>query len=153
VWPGLTPRPRNGEEPPFEVGDRLYEAHALFFMAALQRRCGGPPAKCEHLLEQAEAVFRQVGVAAMLARCLCERGHGLLAQGRFIPELLAQVREQAAAQGTGVDREHLEAVARLERAAEAFERGLPLLRGECAEDLSEELRQWQLASEKAKPAL
>jgi eukaryotic-like serine/threonine-protein kinase len=111
----------------------------LVDLAALERRTGDLD-EAERLLDEAEAMFRELDDRIYMGLCACERGHLELARGRSATEQLEQSRRLAVELGTGPDSRLGRAVAQIERAADAAERGLPLRRGECDEDLPAGLR-------------
>jgi predicted ATPase len=121
------------------LGNRRFEAITMGGWAELERRVGRL-AEAEPLLEQAEAIFRDVGDLRNAAASLCERGHAALATHRPARDLLNEARALARELNVGSESTLEKAVARLERAVQAFEAGRPLIHGECAEDLPERLR-------------
>jgi serine/threonine protein kinase/predicted ATPase len=124
------------------LGDRTFEAGMLSALATVERRSGGPLARGERLAREAESIFKGLGNAIPMGECLCERGHAALARGRPGHRLLKQASRLAAAARAGPDSPLGQAIARLERAVEAFDAGRPLFRGERLEDLPEGLRRW-----------
>ena len=115
------------------------DGYLLSELARLHRQCGR--------LEQASACLEEAWPALEVKllpteppRALCERGHLLLASGRTAREALDEARARAASLGVASAPTVEQAVARLERAQQAFEAGLPLFRGQLVEDLPDGLR-------------
>jgi tetratricopeptide (TPR) repeat protein len=118
------------------------ETMALRGMAFLERRAEDDPARAGALLLQAESIAQERGYSLQLAACRCELGHLELAQGRPARSCLLQAQALASGAQVGAESQLGSAIARLQRAVEAFEAGLGhrLLRGECVEDVPEALR-------------
>jgi tetratricopeptide (TPR) repeat protein len=126
-----------------ETGDCFYQAHALLALAVLERYSGSGPEPPERFLDEAEGRFRQLGNDALVARCLCQRGHIDLAHGRPARQRLEQAEAHAARKPQGgADHELRQSLTGLRRAVEAFEAGRPLVRGEVPEDLPPGLQRW-----------
>jgi tetratricopeptide (TPR) repeat protein len=125
-----------------QVGSRNEEAFALYSQAALERRAFGQLDRARQLALQADSLLRQTGDRLSLAVCLCEQGHGSLAQGQSGRGLLEQAEQTAKELALRPESELGKALSRLRRAQAAFEAGRPLFRGELWEDLPEGLRRW-----------
>jgi serine/threonine protein kinase/predicted ATPase len=123
-----------------EVGDRRLAGVALCSMANCKRRCGAALEEAEHLVLEAEAIARETGDRIQAGFCLCERGHLVLAHGSPARGLLEEAEALALALSLKAESELYQAIQRLRQAVDAQEAGLPLLRGERAEDLPAGLR-------------
>jgi serine/threonine protein kinase/predicted ATPase len=125
-----------------ETGGRSFEAVNLRGMATIERRCRGDLDAARRLLDEAEAVDRQVGSPLDRLVYLCERGHLELARGRCGRGPLEEAESLSRSLGLGPSSEARQVIEHLRRAQESFEAGLPLFRGERREDLPEALRLW-----------
>lgn len=117
-----------------EVGARSFESYTLTVLAGLERRTGGALDDIEELLVQAADIARETGSIDM-ALCLCEHGHLQLARGKPARDLLRAAERLAPPTSLGEGTEFGKAVWRLRRAVDAYEAGIPLVRGERADDL------------------
>lgn len=122
-----------------EVGARAFEAYTRCEIVRLERRLGAGHDELTRMIDKAMAVARDAGTIDQ-ALCLCEQGHIALADGHSARPQLAAAEELTPVSKVGADSEFGAAIVRLRHAVEAFEIGLPLVRGERADDLPDALR-------------
>jgi predicted ATPase len=123
-----------------QVDNRRGQGIALGSLSNLKRLMTGRLEEADALAREAERLFEAAGYRFELGELLCWRGHIALAGGQSARELLERARALAAEASAGGDSKLGKALARLQRAQEAFEAGRPLFRGECPEDIAEGLR-------------
>ncbi|MBI2568308.1 MAG: tetratricopeptide repeat protein [Candidatus Schekmanbacteria bacterium] len=125
-----------------ETANHANRGFTFFDLAVLERRAGTGPARLARLLDRAEAIADSAAARLLAVLCACERGHHALLQRQDTADLIAAVKESAAALGVDL-REATEAgraLGRLQRAMRAVERGAPLLHGECPDTIPAGLR-------------
>ena len=128
------------------LGEPTFVGATLTMLASARRLSGAELGEVERLLHEAEAILEQRGDLAELTKCLCHRGLAALAAGRDAREQLDRARAGAVRLQAGPDSEVGVLVARLERAVDAAQRGLPLAHGEVLDALPQPLRR-RLAAE------
>ncbi len=120
--------------------DQLDTAFTFWNMAVLERWSGGPLHRVLQLVEQAEAILRRSS-SFMLALCLCERGHVVLARGHSGRKRLEEAQSFAGKSNIHPDSMAGRAIQRLQRAVEEFEAGGKLHQGEAVSELPPTLYQ------------
>ncbi len=121
------------------IGDRRGEGFVLIDRATLERRVGDLD-EGRRLFGAAEALFSIIGDRLYMGLCACGLGHVALARNEPAATHLETVRAISVEIGAGPGSRLERAGAQLERAIAASERGEPLHRGECADDIPVGLR-------------
>jgi hypothetical protein len=111
----------------------------LLEAAPLERRMGDLGTAAT-LLNRARELAERAGDPSIVATCLCEQGHQLVARGQSPNAIVEQAVSLARSLGAGVDSDLGRAVARLQRSVAAMELGEFLLAGEYVEDLPKGVR-------------
>lgn len=115
-----------------ETGDRNFEGIACLYSAVLARRTA-QLATAEANLNRARAIFDELASKIWITVCLCELGHLNLAQGKPAARVLAEARAIGSLLDVDAKAPLGRALFNLERAVQAGESGVSLLRGECLE--------------------
>ncbi|MEW6731685.1 MAG: tetratricopeptide repeat protein [Acidobacteriota bacterium] len=124
-----------------QVGDRLNYSETLWSMAIFKRQVEGNYSQATELLEEAEAIVKELDNTIYIATYLCQRGHLALASQGDAGALLEQVEKLVSTLQVGKNNQFGKAIARFQRAVTAAQAGQPLWHGECWEDLPIGLRQ------------
>ena len=101
------------------------------------------------LIQEAQTMTERWGNPFYLVLGLCEQGHLALMCSEPARQYLERAQELAVPLQSGPDSEISQALARLQRAVDAFEAGRPLFRGELWEDIPQGLQGWLLKMRQA----
>ena len=142
-WQDAEQRYRDALAMARDVKDRQTEALALLSAATLGRRCHHDFDGAKALVDEAESIGRKIGDSALVARCLIERAHQLLAT-TLSPAAarlrLAELREALGALELQPDLRLKNDVAEVAAAVSDLEAGRALLAGESLGFVPEALR-------------
>jgi tetratricopeptide (TPR) repeat protein len=126
-------------------------AITLIEAAPLERRFGNLQTAAT-LLARAAELSERAGDPSIVASCLCEQGHQMVARGQSPSAIIEQVLNLARTLGAGGDTDLGRAIARLQRSVAAAETGEVVIAGEYVEDLPRGVRRLLEGLDPARPS-
>ncbi len=122
--------------------NRFFKAEILCVLAQFERRVENRLSDAELHLREAEALVHRYHDRLGRLRCLCERGHWKMAEGKVARDLLEEAGAIFRETGISTDGPSGRLFVALRTAVESFENGLPVFRGEAFSELPEGFLSW-----------